>query len=149
MILRDSDIISFIMALHLEIVTPESKIFSDTVGNVYLPGSDGEMGVLQGHAALVTAVEPGELRYEKDGQIVTLAVGGGFAEVTQGRVNLLTDMALEEDQIDESVAEEAMKRAEEQLAGISHDHDAEEVAHLQAIISKSIAQLRLKRRNRN
>jgi len=137
------------MSLHLEIVTPERKIFSDTVGNVYLPGSNGEMGVLEGHAALVTTLEPGELRYEKDGQIVTLAVGGGFAEVTQQRVNLLTDMALGEDEIDETKAEEAMKRAEEQLKGISHDHDAEEVAHLQAVIAKSLAQLHLKRRNRN
>ena len=56
------------MALHLEIVTPEKKIFSDTVGNVYLPGADGELGILDGHAALVTALQPGELRYDKDGK---------------------------------------------------------------------------------
>ena len=136
------------MSLHLAIVTPEKKIFSDTVGNVYLPGADGELGVLDGHAALVTALAPGELRYEKDGQIVTLAVGSGFAEVTQERVNILTDMAMGEDQIDESKVEEAMQRAEEQLKGMSHDHDAEEVAHLQAVIAKSMAQLKLKRRVR-
>ena len=136
------------MSLHLAIVTPERQIFSDTVGNVYLPGADGELGVLDGHAALVTALAPGELRYEKDGQIVTLAVGSGFAEVTQERVNILTDMAMGEDQIDESKVEEAMQRAEEQLKGMSHDHDAEEVAHLQAVIAKSMAQLKLKRRVR-
>ncbi len=123
------------MSLHLEIVTPEKKIFSDTVGNVYLPGANGEMGVLEGHAALVTAIEPGELRYEKSGQIVTLAVGNGFAEVSQQRVNVLTDMALGEDEIDEAKAEAAMRRAEEQLKGISHDQDAEEMAHLQGIIA--------------
>ncbi|MEP4077735.1 ATP synthase F1 subunit epsilon [Haloferula sp.] len=137
------------MSLHLAIVTPEEQIFSDTVGNVYLPGADGEMGVLDGHAALVTSLAPGELRYEKDGQIVTLAVGSGFAEVTQEKVSVLTDMALGEDDIDEERVEEAMKRAEEQLKGISHDDDAEEVAHLQAIIAKSMAQLKLKRRHRN
>lgn len=137
------------MSLHLEIVTPEKKIFSDTVGNVYLPGSDGEMGVLEGHAALVSALEPGELSYEKDGKIEHLAVGSGFAEITQGRVNILTDMALGEKEIDESATEEAMKRAEEQLAGMSHDHDAEEMAHLQASIAKATAQLRLKRRTRH
>ena len=126
------------MSLHLSIVTPEKKIFSDTVGNVYMPGADGEMGVLDGHAALVTSLAPGELRYEKDGQIVTLAVGSGFAEVTQEKVNILTDMALGEDQIDEAKVEEAMQRAEEQLKGISHSDDAEEVAHLQAIIAKSL-----------
>ena len=137
------------MSLHLAIVTPEEQIFSDTVSNVYLPGADGEMGVLDGHAALVTALAPGELRYEKDGQIVMLAVGSGFAEVTQGKVNVLTDMALGEDQIDESKVEEAMQRAEEQLKGISQDDDADEVARLQAVIAKSMAQLHLKRRNRN
>ena len=135
------------MALHLQIVTPEKKIFSDTVGNVYLPGADGELGILDGHAALVTALRPGELRYEKDGKTVVLVVGGGFAEVTQHKVNILTDMAMGEEQIDESKVQEAMHRAEEQLKGISHDHDAEEVAHLQAVIAKSMAQLHLKRRH--
>lgn len=134
------------MALHLEIVTPEKKIFSDTVGNVYLPGADGELGILDGHAALVTALQPGELRYEKDGKTQVLAVGTGFAEVTEHKVNVLTDMAMGEEQVDESKVEEAMKRAEEQLSKMGHDHDAEEVAHLQAVIAKSMAQLRLKRR---
>jgi len=137
------------MALHLEIVTPEKKIFSDTVGNVYLPGADGELGILDGHAALVTALKPGELRYEKNGQTVLMAIGTGFAEVTEHRVNVLTDLAAEAEQIDESKVEEAMKRAEQRLAGMSHDHDAEEVAHLQAVIAKSMAQLHLKRRHRN
>jgi F-type H+-transporting ATPase subunit epsilon len=137
------------MALHLEIVTPEKKIFSDTVGNVYLPGADGELGILDGHAALVSALQPGELRYDKDGRTVTLAIGSGFAEVTQHNVKVLTDMAMGEEQIDESKAEEAIRRAEEQLANIGHDHDAEEVAHLQAIIAKSMAQLKLKRRPRH
>ncbi len=136
------------MALHLEIVTPEKTVFSGSVGNVYLPGANGEMGVLEGHAALVTALEPGELRYEKDGQIVTLAVGNGFAEVTRERVNFLTDMAVGEDEIDEAKAEEALKRAEEQLATISHSADAEDLSHLRAVIAKSMAQLNLKRRGR-
>ena len=134
------------MALHLEIVTPEKKIFSDTVGNVYLPGADGELGILDGHAALVTALQPGELRYDKDGKTVVLAIGTGFAEVTEHKVNVLTDMALGEEQVDESKVEAAMKRAEEQLKNIGHDHDAEEVAHLQAVIAKSRAQLRVNRR---
>lgn len=137
------------MALHLQIVTPEKKIFSDTVGNVYLPGADGELGILDGHAALVTGLKPGELRYDKDGKTTVLAVGSGFAEVNEHSVNVLTDMAMGEDQIDEAKVEEAMKRAEEQLKNIGHDHDAEEVAHLQAMIAKSMAQLHLKRRPRH
>ena len=107
------------MALHLEIVTPEKKIFSDTVGNVYLPGADGELGILDGHAALVTALRPGELRYEKNGQTVFMAIGTGFAEVTEHRVNVLTDLAAEAEQIDETKVEEAMRRAEQH----AQDHE--------------------------
>jgi F-type H+-transporting ATPase subunit epsilon len=134
------------MSLHLEIVTPEKKIFSDTVANVYLPGADGELGILPAHGSLVTALAPGELRYEKDGIVTPLAIGNGFAEVTQEKVCILTDMAMGDSQIDETAAEEAMQRAEKQLQDIDHSIDAEEVAHLQAIISKSLAQLKLKRR---
>jgi F-type H+-transporting ATPase subunit epsilon len=136
------------MSLHLEIVTPEKKVFSGAVSNVLLPGAEGELGILEGHAALVSSLQPGELRYETEGKIVSMAIGSGFAEVTQERINVLTDMALGEDQIDEAKAEEAIKRAEEQLSSMKHDGDAEEVAHLQAIIAKSLAQLHLKRRPR-
>jgi F-type H+-transporting ATPase subunit epsilon len=136
------------MSLHLEIVTPEKKIFSDTVEHVYLPGADGEMGVLPSHAGLVTALQAGELRYLRGGQETTLAIGSGFAEVTQTKAIVLTDMALGEAEIDEAAAEEAIQRAEEKLQGIDHSMDAEEVAYLQGVISRSSAALRFKRKYR-
>jgi len=132
--------------LHLEIVTPEKKIFSDTVENVYLPGADGEMGILPSHAGLVTALQPGELRYLYQGQIITLAIGSGFAEIGQDKTVVLTDMALGEAEIDEQATEDAIKRAEEKLQTIDHNMDAEEVAYLQGIISKQSAALRFKRK---
>ena len=135
------------MALHLEIVTPEKKIFSDTVDNVYLPGADGEMGILPSHAGLVTALQPGELRYLRDGQINTLAIGSGFAEVGHDKTIVLTDMALGEAEIDEAATEEAIKRAEEKLQSVDHSMDAEEVAYLQSVISRQAAALRFKRKN--
>jgi F-type H+-transporting ATPase subunit epsilon len=134
--------------LHLEIVTPEKKIFSDTVEDVYLPGEEGEMGVLEMHAALVTSLQAGELRYRKDGQVHELAIGNGFAEVTQQKVSVLTDTAVGESEIDEAAVEAAIKSAEDALHGLKHDHDAEEVAHLQAMISQSMAKLKLKRKRR-
>jgi F-type H+-transporting ATPase subunit epsilon len=133
------------MPLQLDIVTPEKKIFSDTVDNVYLPGADGEMGILPQHAGLVTALKPGELRYLHNGKVERLAIGSGFAEVTQFKVVVLTDMALGEAEIDVLTAEEAIKRAEEKLAGIEHSVDAEEVAYLQGVIAKSTAALHFKR----
>ena len=135
------------MALHLDIVTPEKKVFSDSVDNVYLPGADGEIGVLPLHAGLVTALKPGELRYLYNGQTVTLAIGSGFAEITQTKVVVLTDMALGEAEIDVRSAEEAMQRAQEALQNVEHSMDVEEVAYLQGIIAKSAAAIGIKRRH--
>ena len=133
------------MSLKLEIVTPEKKIFSDTVTDVYLPGAGGEMGVLELHAALVTALQPGELRYQKDGETHELAIGTGFAEVTQEKVSVLTDSAFGDAEIDEAAEEAAMKRTEEKLVKLS-TNDAEEAARLQEIIATTEARLRLKRK---
>jgi F-type H+-transporting ATPase subunit epsilon len=132
------------MSFKLDIVTPEKTIFSDTVEDVYLPGSEGEMGVLDMHAALVSPLSPGELRYKKDGKIEELAVGEGFVEVSDDKVSVLIDLAIGEDAIDEAQVEEAMKRAQEALAGENVDHD--EMAALQAAIAKSEAMLKLKRK---
>ena len=136
------------MPLDLSIVTPEKTVFSESVENVYLPGVDGELGVLPMHAGLMTALKPGELRYLYKGQVVTLAVGSGFAEITQTKVVVLTDMALGEAEIDETKTEEAIQRAQEKLQTVAHSMDAEEVAYLQGVISKSSAALIFKRKGR-
>jgi F-type H+-transporting ATPase subunit epsilon len=135
------------MPLHLDIVTPEKKIFSAQVESVYLPGADGEMGVLPMHAGLITALEPGIIRYAHDGKEVEMAIGSGFAEISQTLVKVLTDSALGEGQIDEAQTETAIKRAEEKLAQIDHSIDAEEVAYLQGLISRQAAALKFKRRH--
>jgi F-type H+-transporting ATPase subunit epsilon len=137
------------MPLHLEIVTPEKKVFSDHVDNVYLPGAEGEIGVLPMHTGLVTALKPGELRYTYQNQVVTLAIGSGFAEITQSKVVVLTDMALGEAEIDVRSAEEAIQRAQEALQNVTHSMDAEEVAYLQGIIAKSTAAIQFKRKARH
>ena len=134
------------MSFQLDIVTPEKTIFSDQVDNVYLPGSEGEMGILEMHSALVAPISPGELRYLKDGQIEALAVGEGFAEVTQEKATVLIDLAIGDAEIDEAQVEEAMKRAQDALDGVGDD--AEEQAALQVVIAKSEAMLRLKRKGR-
>lgn len=134
------------MPLHLDIVTPEKMVFSDMVDNVYLPGGDGELGVLPQHAGLVTSLKPGELRYLHDGKVVTLAVGSGFAEITQTNVIVLTDMALGEAEIDIAQAEAAIQRANEKLHSVEHSMDAEEIAFLQGIIARSMAAINFKRK---
>ena len=137
------------MALQLDIVTPEEKIFSGVVENVYFPGTEGELGGLEAHVALVTGLAPGELRYLQDGKVNELAVGEGFVEVTGQKVTVLTDLAATDAQIDEDKVEEAMRRAEEMLNKIDHSENTEEVAAMQATIAKSLAQLKLKRKRRS
>ncbi len=137
------------MPLLLDIVTPERKVFSDSVDNVYLPGADGELGVLPQHAGLVTALQPGELRYLLNGKVVTLAIGSGFAEITQTHVVVLTDMALGEAEIDIAQAETAIQRAREELHGVDHSMDAEEVAFLQGVIAKSTVAINFKRKSQS
>ena len=135
--------------LHLEIVTPEKKVFSDKVADVYLPGADGEIGVLDLHAALVTTLTAGELRYQKDGSSHELAIGSGFAEVSDDKIIILTDMALGEKEIDEAAAQAAIERAEEQLKNFEHNDNLEEFTHLQGLIAQNLAKLNLKRKRRH
>ena len=129
--------------LKLEIVTPETKAYSEDVNFVVLPGSEGELGVYPKHVPLMTTLKPGELRVLKDGRETALAVGEGFVEINADSVSVLTDMALESAQIDEAAAEAAVERAK---AAMKEDHGAEDVAAIQASLQKELAQLHVKRR---
>ncbi len=131
--------------LRLEIVTPEARTYSEDVDMVVIPGIEGEMGVLPQHVPLMTQLTPGALKVTRKGQQdLYLAVGEGFVEITQERVSVLTDMAIEESAIDESAAEKAVERA--QAAIKNKDLGAEENAAVLASLNKSMAQLHVKRR---
>lgn len=131
--------------LKLEIVTPEAKVYSEDVDMVTLPGVEGEMGIFPMHIPLMTQIAAGEIVARKGGQDFFLAVGEGFVEVTGDRVAILTDMAIQADDIDETKAEEARKRAEARLAEKLND---EETATVQAALLHSLTQLNVKRRRR-
>ena len=131
--------------LKLEIVTPEAVTYSEDVDMVTLPGVEGEMGIFPMHVPLMTQIVPGEVTVRKNGQDYFLAVGEGFVEITGGRVAILTDMAIKAGDIDETKAEEARKRAEQRL---SEKLSAEETANVSAALAHSLAQLKVKRRNR-
>ena len=131
--------------LKLEIVTPEASIYSEDVEMVTLPGSEGEMGVYPMHVPLMTQVNAGELVVRKNGQDYFLAIGEGFVEITGDHMAVLTDMAMKADDVDEAKAEEARKRAEARLA---EKLSGEEQATVQASLMHSLAQLKVKRRQR-
>jgi F-type H+-transporting ATPase subunit epsilon len=131
--------------LKLEIVTPEAVTYSEDVDMVTLPGVEGEMGIFPMHVPLMTQIVPGEVSVRKNGQDYFLAVGEGFVEITGTRVAILTDMAIKAGDIDETKAEEARKRAEERMNEKLSD---EEMANVSAALAHSLAQLKVKRRNR-
>ena len=131
--------------LKLEIVTPQGTAFSEDVEMVTVPGADGEFGVYPHHLRLIAQVEPGELIVVQNGQARSLAVGEGFAEVTDTKVSILTDMAIAAEKIDEAMVQEARDRAEARLREKLSD---EEIAAVNASLVRSVAQLQIKRRRR-
>jgi F-type H+-transporting ATPase subunit epsilon len=102
--------------LLLEIVTPEKLAFSGTIDEVTCPGSEGEFGVLRGHASLLSAIKFGELSFVKDGKRTSYAVTTGYAEVTGSKVTVLVETAERADQIDVERARRAKETAEQKMA---------------------------------
>ncbi len=135
------------MPLTLEIVTPEAKVYSDTIDSVVIPTVQGEIGILPGHIPLLTQVEHGELRVTKGVETQFLAVSGGFAEIEGDTVRVLAEHAITEEKIDESAVEAALKRAEQEIAG-AKTLDPKELEHLQNLVRYAGVQLAVKRRNR-
>jgi F-type H+-transporting ATPase subunit epsilon len=129
--------------IRLEIVTPTAMVYSQDVEMVTLPAIEGQMGVLPQHVRLMTQLVPGELIVRKDAHDDFLAVGEGLVEVTNERVSIVTNMAIPIDQIDEAAAEEARQRA---AARLREKISSEEVASVNASLARSLAQLRVKRR---
>lgn len=135
------------MPLTLEIVTPEAKVYSDTIDSVVIPTVEGEIGVLPGHIPLLTQVEDGELRVTKGATTQLLVVSGGFAQIDGDRVRVLAENAINEEKIDEHAVEAALKRAEEQLRE-AKDMDPQQYEHLQSMVRYSGVQLAVKRKKR-
>ncbi len=129
--------------LKLQIITPDATAYSEDVDMVTLPGVEGQMGVFPQHVTLMTQMVPGEIIVRKDGHDYFLAVGEGLVEVTGDHVAILTDMAIAAEKIDEAKVEEARRRAEARLQEKLSD---EEVASVNASMARSLAQLRVKRR---
>jgi F-type H+-transporting ATPase subunit epsilon len=135
------------MALTLEIVTPEARVYSDTIDSVVIPTVEGEIGVLPGHIPLLAQVGYGELRVTKGGATQLLAVGGGFAQISADKISILAESAINEEKIDEHAVEAAMKRAEEALKG-QDSLDPAEIERLESFVRSSVVQLDIKRRRR-
>ncbi len=133
--------------MNIEIVTPEAKVYEDTIESVAMPTTSGEIEILPGHIPIVTEIEPGEIIVGKMGTKQSLAISKGFAQFVGEKISILAEDAIHIDEIDESAVEEAQKRAEEALSTMKKMSD-EEIAMLETQISFARAQILVKRKRR-
>jgi len=129
------------ITFHLDVVSAEKKLFSGRVETFQVSGSEGELGIFHGHAPLLTAITPGMVRIVKQhGQEEFIYVSGGIVEVQPGTATVLADTAIRGQDIDAAKAEEAKRKAEEQ---IHNQHGDMDFAQAASELAKAIAQVRV------
>lgn len=109
----------------LEIVTPEKKVVDTTAQEVQIPGKNGYLGVLPGHAPLITELAVGEIKYRDGREEQRLAVAWGFAEILPDKVTILVETAERPSEIDVDRARKAKERAEQRLTSGDTNVDVE------------------------
>jgi F-type H+-transporting ATPase subunit epsilon len=134
------------MTIHVDIVSAEAEIFSGLAEMVFAPAVMGEVGVLPGHAPLVTTLKPGEVRVRlPGGEEQSFYVSSGMLEIQPHVITVLSDTALRASDLDEAAALEAQERAERMLADRQADFDE---AQARAELAQAAAQLQAIRRLR-
>ena len=103
------------MALHFELVSPQKLVFSGEVDQVDVPGAEGDLGVLAGHAPLVTTLRPGILTVFTGGTAQKIVVLGGFAEVSSEGLTVLADLAEAIEDIDRAMITERISELESRI----------------------------------
>jgi F-type H+-transporting ATPase subunit epsilon len=126
--------------IHIDIVSAEGQIFSGEASMVFVPGSQGELGIAPRHAPLLTTLSAGEVRVQTDGQEEqSFYVGGGALEIQPHLVTVLADTAARAHDLDEAAALAAKLRAED---AVRDRKDKVEIAEAQAELLRAMAQLR-------
>lgn len=138
------------MALQFQIITPVRTALRAAVSSIQLPAVAGEMEILPGHADLIAAVANGELIYKpENGEAQSLFVGGGFLQVENENVLLVTDTALVADEIDPSAVQAAIERAQAALRNSETVLGREEQTYLAAQLAKQLAMLDFTRKKKS
>ncbi|MBI4022986.1 ATP synthase F1 subunit epsilon [Candidatus Berkelbacteria bacterium] len=131
--------------MKLQIITPEKTVFEGTVDGITLPSSTGELTVLSGHVPLIVPLKSGEITLHVGDERRHMAVHGGFVEVDNDVVKLLTDAVELEEEVDERRAQEALDRARRAKEEAATTHDTAEAL---AAVERAIARLRLAERKK-
>ena len=133
--------------LQLEVVSPERRVLAEAVNSVTVPGRGGEMGILPGHAPLISELQTGVLSYTEDGATFQLHVSGGFVEVNDDRVAVLAEVAERPEEIDAARARISHDHMEKELSSWSGTEEDFEKAR--AKLERSMVRLQLADNRRN
>ncbi|HEV2423367.1 MAG TPA: F0F1 ATP synthase subunit epsilon [Terriglobia bacterium] len=125
----------------VELVTPDKLMLREEVLAVSLPGREGYLGILPGHAALLTELKPGQLSYTHGTTTHYLFVAGGFAEVQPHRVTVLVEASERPEEIDVQRARRAQQRAEERLRQAGAGQAEIDAVRAQAALQRAMARL--------
>ena len=120
--------------IDLEVATPARQVVRETVTAVEIPGKDGYLGILPGHAALLGLLGAGTLAYSTSGGKRYLAIQGGFLEVSEDHVRVLADIAEPAGEIDVAAAQASLSRAQAEETGADPETALKAVALAQARI---------------
>ena len=131
--------------MHVEVVTAERELYNGEADELIAPGTEGELGILPRHAALLTTLKAGQLRIKLHGAEEPLFVSGGFLEVSNNQATVLADTAEHAEEIDQARAEEARRRAQERLAQTTSDTER---AELQGALQRALERLRVSETSR-
>ena len=125
--------------IHVDIVSAEGEIFSGEAMMLFVPGSQGELGIYPRHAPLLTTLKPGEVRVQSEGEEHVFYVGGGSLEIQPHLVTVLADTAARARDLDEAEALAAKQRAED---AVRNRGDKMDIAQAQVELARAMAQLR-------
>jgi F-type H+-transporting ATPase subunit epsilon len=132
------------MPIKVDIVTRDRRLISDEVDMVTLPGASGQMGILRGHAPLLSTLEIGEVILHKGTDVRYIAIGGGVAEVRPDKVTVLAESAEHAEEIDEGRAAAARERARQSMID---NPPGEHKVMIEAAYRRSTLRLRVARRH--
>jgi len=127
--------------LKLEMVTPYKRVLAEEVDEVLVPGTLGQMGILPGHAPLLTSLKIGEFSYRKDNETFHVAVNWGYMEVDSDRGSVLGETAEPADQIDMARAKAALGRAEEAIKRLSPNE--KDFALMEAALERALIRIQV------
>ncbi|WP_319423135.1 ATP synthase F1 subunit epsilon [Pleurocapsa sp. FMAR1] len=129
------------MALTVKVITPDKTVWDDSVDEIILPSTTGQLGILSGHAPLLTALEVGVMRVRPGKEWKSIALMGGFAEVENDEIKILVNGAELGDNIDRDTARSEYEQAQSRFQKVENSEDRQERIQAESSMRKARARL--------